>query len=183
MDNFEKQRKQLAQYLCDTAIKSPAIKEAFLLVKREHFLPAHFAQHSYADEAVRIGSWQTISQPTTIAHMLELLDLKKGMKVLEVGSGSGYMIALLSHIAGKDGKIYGIEFLPELKEKAEKNLKKEKISNYELKKGDGSQGWKENAPFERIIVSCACPFIPKSLFDQLLEGGKIVAPEIGRAHV
>lgn len=173
--DFHTQRKQLVEYI-SPSIKSPEIKKAFLEVHRENFLPEQYKKYSYYDESVQIGFGQTISQPTTIAHMLELLDAKPGMKVLEVGSGSGYVIALLSKLAGAQGKVFGIEFLKELKEQAEQNLKKEKVLNFELKQGDGAQGWEENSPFDRILISCACPFIPKKLFDQLKEGGKIVAP-------
>jgi len=176
MDRFKEQRKKLVEYISGFAIQSPRVKNAFLEVKRENFLPDELKERSYDDNAASIGLSQTISQPSTIAIMLELLDAKKGMKILEVGSGSGYVLALLSKIVGSEGKVYGVEFLEELVKASKANLKKEKIENVQVKQGDGSLGLEEAALFDRIIISCACPFIPKPLFDQLKEKGKIVAP-------
>ncbi len=175
-DGFAAKRRQLVEYISGFALKSPEVKNAFLAVRRESFLPKEYKNYSYFDEAIQIGSGQTISQPSTIAHMLELLGAKEGMRVLEVGSGSGYVIALLSRIIGSKGKVFGVECLKELEERAEENLKKEGIQNCELKQGDGADGWMEKAPFDRILVSCACPFIPKPLLSQLAERGRIVAP-------
>lgn len=173
--NFESERKKLIEYISGFAIKSPEIKKAFLSVSRENFLPKANKEQAYHDNAISIGSGQTISQPSTIAVMLELLKVEKGMKVLEIGSGYGYVQALLSHLV-EDGKVYGIEYLEELAEQSKKNLEEEGIKNCEIKTGDGSLGWEEKAPFDRVIFSCACPFIPKPIFDQLKEKGKIVAP-------
>jgi len=108
--------------------------------------------------------------------MLEMLKLKKGQHVLEVGSGSGYVMALLSEIVGKSGKIFGTEIVKELFIRSQKILKKQKLKNVKIFLKDGSIGLKEFSPFNRILVSSACPFIPKSLFDQLKEGGRVVAP-------
>ena len=173
--NFESERKKLIEYISGFAIKSPEIKKAFLSVSRENFLPKANKEQAYHDNAISIGSGQTISQPSTIAVMLELLKVEKGMKVLEIGSGYGYVQALLSHLV-EDGMVYGIEYLEELAEQSKKNLEEEGIKNCEIKTGDGSLGWEEKAPFDRVIFSCACPFIPKPIFDQLKEKGKIVAP-------
>ncbi len=173
---FESKRRQLVEYMSGFAIKTLEVKNAFLSVSRENFLPENLKEYSYDDNAVTIGMNQTISQPSTIAVMLELLNAGMGMKVLEVGSGSGYVLALLSKIVGAKGEVFGVEIIELLAKKAVKNLKKEKIGNAEVRTGDGAQGWAEKAPFERIIISCACPFIPKELFNQLKEGGRIVAP-------
>ncbi|MCR4335964.1 MAG: protein-L-isoaspartate(D-aspartate) O-methyltransferase [archaeon] len=173
--NFEAERKKLVEYISGFAITSAQIKKAVSEVRRENFLPENLKQHAYDDNAAPIGYGQTISQPSTITVMLELLGVKKGMKVLEIGSGSGYVLALLSKLVGEKGKVYGIEYLKELAEASEKNLKEEKIEKVEIKQGDGSLGW-ENEEFDRILISCACPFIPKKLFDQLKEKGRIVAP-------
>lgn len=176
-DFFRLQREQLVQYLISSqAVKSESIRKAFLNVKRELFMPEGARQSAYSDSAMPIGSGQTISQPSTIAAMLELLDVKPENKILEVGSGSAYVLALLSELAGKKGKVFGIELLQELKEKAEKNLKAQGNKNITLKVGDGTAGWKENAPFDRILVSAACPFVPKPLAEQLAENGILVAP-------
>ncbi len=177
---FDKQRGQLAEYI-SVSLKTREIKNAFFEVKREQFMPQNMRQYAYADDAISIGHGQTISQPSTIAIMLELLDLKSGMNALEVGSGCGYVLALISKIVGEKGKVYGVELLGELSQKSTENLKQEGFVNAEVKNADGAEGWAEHAPFDRILVSCACPFIPKALFDQLKEGGRIVAP-VGDTH-
>lgn len=174
---FEKKREQLVNGLkSGGAIKSGTVEKAFLKVKRENFFPKNLQKLSYEDNAFPIGFNQTISQPSTIAVMLEMLKIKKGEKVLEVGSGSGYVLALLSSIAGKNGKVFGTEIVKELFELSKKNIAKEKCKNVKIFLKDGSAGLKESAPFDKIILSAACPFFPKTLFDQLNEMGTGVAP-------
>lgn len=173
---FELKRRNLVMHLKSSgAVKSALIEEAFAKVKREFFLPLNQKPYAYADQAMPIGFNQTISQPSTIAVMLELLELKKGLKVLEIGSGSGYVCALLKEIVG-EGKVFGMEMVKELAEQSLANLKNAGIEGVEIVQGDGSVGYMEEAPFERILVSAACGFIPKPLFEQLVEGGLIVAP-------
>ncbi len=172
---FAEKRKQLVEFM-DYNVGSPLIKKAFLNVKRELFVPQHLQQSAYIDEALPIGFGQTISQPSTIAIMLEMLELQEGQKVLEVGSGCGYVLALLSEIVGEKGKVFGIEIVRELLPIAEKNLKAQGSKNVSLSAGDGSLGLQEQAQFDRILVSAACPFVPKPLFDQLAEKGIAVAP-------
>ncbi len=174
--DFSALREQLVEYMSGRAVKSENVKNAFLKVKRELFVTDDCQEYAYADDAMPIGYNQTISQPSTIAVMLELLDAKEGMKVLEIGAGSGYVIALLSELVGEKGKAYGIELVKELIERAKNNIKKQGCKNVAVIYGDGSKGWPENAPFDRILISAACPFIPKPLFEQLKEGGRIVAP-------
>lgn len=152
------------------------LEQAFLKVPRENFILPQFQLRAYEDEALPILASQTISQPSTIASMLEILDVKKGMKVLEVGSGSGYVLALLAELVGEDGKIFGTEMVKELIEFSEENLKNLEYKNIYIFRSDGSEGLKDYSPYDRILVSAACPFIPKPLFDQLQERGKIVAP-------
>lgn len=179
MDNndFVLRRKQLVQYLIDTeAIKTKPVEKAFAAVRRELFMPSDLRQYAYDDSAFPIGSGQTISQPTTIAIMLELLQVAEGQNVLEVGSGCGYVLALLSEIASKKGKAYGIEIVGELVEQSRKNLEAQGYENVEVLQGDGTLGLPEKMPFDRILVSAACPFLPKPLFDQLAEKGRAVAP-------
>ncbi len=173
--DFVQKQKQLVEFM-QFGIGSQAIKNAFLEVKRELFVPEGMRDSAYIDEALPIGYNQTISQPSTIAIMLEMLELKQGQKVLEIGSGCGYVLALLSRIAGEKGKVFGIEKLKELVEISKKNLLSQGAKNVSVLEGDGSLGLQEQAPFDRIIVSAACPFVPKPLFDQLKEGGIIVAP-------
>ncbi|HIH09545.1 MAG TPA: protein-L-isoaspartate(D-aspartate) O-methyltransferase [Candidatus Diapherotrites archaeon] len=180
-EEHSKRRSQLVEYISGFAIKSKSVRDAFLSVGRENFVPKSLERYAYADDALPIGESQTISQPSTIAIMLELLSVKEGMKVLEVGSGSGFVLALLSRIAGEKGRVYGAEINPKLAAASIENLKKEGIANVEVIAGDGSEGIAGKAPFDRIILSCACPFIPKKLFSDLSEGGRIVAP-VGDQH-
>jgi protein-L-isoaspartate(D-aspartate) O-methyltransferase len=175
VEDFELKRKQLVQHL-QTQLFSEAVLEAFSRVKRECFVPEKLQNASYIDDALPIGNGQTISQPSTIAQMLELLETKKGMKILEVGSGSGYVLGLLKEMVGRKGMVFGVELLPELVEQSKKNLACNGTKGIELKSGDGSVGWKEKSPFDRILISAACPFVPKPLFEHLKEGGIALAP-------
>lgn len=175
--DLENKRIQLVHYLKKSdAINSALIEKAFLKVKRELFMPSNLIEYAYSDNAFPIGFNQTISQPYTIAVMLGLLNAREGMKVLEVGSGSGYVCALLSEIVGPKGKVYGIELVEGLFEQAKENLKLQGCNNAELFFGDGTKGLSERMPFERILVSAACGFVPEPLIEQLSEGGRIVAP-------
>jgi len=146
---------------------------AFKKIPREDFLPQELKQEAYNDNPLQIGYNQTISQPTTIFIMLQALELKKTDNVLEVGTGSGYNAALISYII-KQGKLYTTEIIPELAESAKNKL--EKYSNIEVIKTDGSKGHKEVAPFDKIIITAACPKIPNLLIKQLKLNGILVAP-------
>ena len=179
--SFELQRKQLVAALqANGSIQSESVRNAFLAVQREKFFPENISQYSYEDSAFPIGSGQTISQPSTIAIMLEMLSVQKGNKVLEVGAGSGYVAALLSELVGKKGAVFGIELVHALHQQAVKALVLLGCENVFLRCSDGTLGWKEEAPFDRIIISAACRQIPEPLIEQLREGGKLVAPVGGR---
>ncbi len=134
---------------------------------------------AYEDTALPIGFDQTISQPSTIAVMLEALGARRGQRVLEAGSGSGYVLALLSRIVGKKGMVFGVELNERLAERSKRSLKGAGAANAKVKFGDANHGWGENAPFDRILVSAACSEIPKDLENQLGERGVLVAP-VGR---
>lgn len=175
IEDFELKRKQLVEHL-RTQLFSEPVLDAFARVKRECFLPEKMQSASYVDDAIPIGWNQTISQPSTIAQMLELLEVQLGLKILEVGSGSGYVLALLKEMIGAKGKVFGVELLPELVEQSKKNLECNGSNRIQIKQADGSEGWKEKAPFDRILISAACPFVPKPLFEQLKEGGIAIAP-------
>lgn len=153
---------------------SKEILDAFSKVKREDFISKKLELYAYEDRALSIGKAQTISQPYTIAMMLSLLELKKPQKVLEVGSGCGYVLALISEIIGNKGKVFGIEIVKELAEKSRINLKEYK--NVKVYNQDGAKGLKEKAPFSRVLISAACKEIPKKLISQLKNNGIIVAP-------
>jgi len=177
MEKFEKERKELVKFLTETGkITTKPVSNAFLSIKRENFFPSSQTKFAYQDNAFSIGHGQTISQPTTIAIMLELLDVKEGMSVLEVGVGSGYVAALLSKIVGEKGKVFGVDIISELVEQAKTNLKKEKTTNTNIKLSKNSIGWKKYSLFDRILVSAATEKVPEDLFDQLAENGELVAP-------
>jgi protein-L-isoaspartate(D-aspartate) O-methyltransferase len=148
------------------------ILSAFAKVRRENFVPAKQRDYAYDDMALSIGEFQTISQPYTIALMLSFLKLKHGQKVLEVGSGSGYVLALISEIT--HGKVFGIERIKKLAEKSKRNLKN--YTNIKIHCGDGSKGFPKELSFDRILISAACEKIPKELVSQLQNKGIIVAP-------
>lgn len=148
-------------------------------VPRELFVPEHLERRAYDDTPLPIGLDQTISAPHMVAVMCELLDLRPGMKVLEVGGGSGYHAAVLAVLVGPKGHIYSVERMPELVVQARKNLEKAKIANVTMIEADGSLGLQEHAPYDRISVAAAAPQIPESLKQQLIVGGKMVLP-VGR---
>lgn len=179
MDSLEK----LIKNLIDSGyLKSPRIIDAFRKIDRADFVPEELIQEAYINAPLPIGFGQTISQPLTVAFMLELLEPEKGDKILDVGSGSGWQTALLGEIAGKDGKVFGVEIIPELKEFGEKN-----IANYGfIEKGivevilaSGAGGLKKHAPFDKIIVGAMAERVPKELRDQLKVGGRLVVPQGG----
>ncbi len=173
---LEKRKELVEAMKANGSIETKSVEAAFLKVKRENFVPAHLEKEAYENTSLPIGFSQTISQPSTIAIMLEMLEVKKGETVLEVGSGCGYALALLSELTGEKGKVFGVEISKELFEFSKKNLEKNQTKNAEVFRKDGSLGLAEKAPFDKIIVSAACPFLPKPLFDQLKEKGRAVAP-------
>jgi protein-L-isoaspartate(D-aspartate) O-methyltransferase len=153
---------------------SPKILEAFSEVPREDFTPYQFRGKSYEDTALPIGHGQTISQPYTIALMLSNLDIKPGQKVLEVGSGSGYVLALISYLVGKKGRVFGVEVIKELFLKSREKLND--YRNVRVYHKNGSHGLDEEMLFDRIIISAACRNIPEKLMAQLKVSGILVAP-------
>lgn len=154
---------------------SKKILDAFSKVKRENFVPEKLGKEVYEDTALPIGYGQTISQPYTIAIMLSELELKKSQKVLEIGSGSGYVLALMSEIVGNKGKVFGIERIKELALKSKEVLSDYK--NVKVYKKNGSEGLSEKAPFDRILVSAACREIPEKLLNQLKNRGILLTPK------
>lgn len=175
--DFSFQRKKLVESMkLEGTIKSKAVEKAFLSVKREFFMPNDLIQYAYLDNAFPIGFGQTISQPTTIAISLEMLSVENGNKVLEVGSGCGYVLALLAELSGRHLNVFGVELLEELVSLARQNLLHAHYEQVKVFKGDGNNGLPVYAPFDRILLSCAAREIPKPLIEQLNEGGLIVAP-------
>ena len=159
-------------------LKNPALIEAFREVDRADFVPKEFKEEAYVNAPLPIGDDQTISQPLTVAFMLEHLLPQPGEKILDVGTGSGWQLALLAHVVGERGKVIGIERIEKLKKTAGENINKYK----ELKGraaiflNDGSKGYEEGAPYDKIIAAAAADEIPPAWKEQLKTGGIIVAP-------
>ena len=151
---------------------SESIVKAFEKVKREDFVPEHLIGYAYEDMALPVMDGSTLSQPSTVAFMLDLLDVKEGQKIVEIGSGSGYVLALLAEM-NQSGKIYGVEILKDLAVKSMKYLESRK--NVEVVIRNGSQGFPELAPYDRIIISASCPEVPRHLLSQLNDNGVLVA--------
>lgn len=150
--------------------------EAFSSVPREKFVLERFVNEAYGDYPLPILSNQTISQPTTIMIMTQALELKLGERVLEVGAGSGYQAALIAYMVGSKGRVITTEIIPELVGFARGNLEKAGVKNVEVVHYDGSQGYEKEAPYDKIIVTAACPNIPEPLIEQLKIEGILVAP-------
>ncbi|MGI6066928.1 MAG: protein-L-isoaspartate(D-aspartate) O-methyltransferase [Bacillota bacterium] len=157
-------------------LKTPAIKNAFLKVDRTNFVIPENKNRAYEDRPLPIGEEQTISQPMTVAFMLELLQPKEGEIILDVGSGSGWTSALLAEIVGRQGKIFAIERIRKLKEFGEENVRKMGYENVTFLTGNGVRGWPEKARFDKILVNAAAVDIPPALTEQLSPGGKMVIP-------
>ncbi len=171
------QWQELVDYLvAEKILKTPHIIRAFAKVKRENFMPEKIKYLANKDAALPIGYGQTISQPTTVAIMLELLQPQKGDKVLDIGSGSGWTSALLAEIVGKEGKVYAVEIIPQLLEFGKTNVEKLGYKNVKFFLGNGSLGLKKFAPFDRILCSAAAPEVPLSLKKQLAPQGRMVIP-------
>lgn len=167
--------KTLVKILIDAGyLRTKRIIDAFLKIDRRSFLPKHLHHLAYEDIPLPIMKGQTISQPSTVAIMLELLQPQRGQRILEVGSGSGYQAALLAEIVGKNGLIVTIERIKELYDYARKKLKS--FDNVIIIHGDGTLGYEEKAPYDRIIVTAAAPHIPSPLKDQLKVEGRLVIP-------
>ena len=166
-------RQQLVDVIKSKGIKDKNVLKAIGKVPRHLFMDSGFLDHAYQDKAFPIAADQTISQPFTVAYQTELLQVKKGNKVLEIGTGSGYQAAVLCELGAK---VYSIERQLELFKKTSKFLPK---LGYGVKKfifGDGYKGLEKEAPFDSIIVTAGAPFVPKPLLSQLKIGGRLVIP-------
>ncbi|MGQ9555321.1 MAG: protein-L-isoaspartate(D-aspartate) O-methyltransferase [Anaerolineae bacterium] len=155
----------------------PLVLRAMHKVPRAEFVPEPYRQQAYGDYPLPIGHGQTISQPYIVGLMTQLLELRGGEKVLEIGTGSAYQAAVLAEIAAE---VYSIEIIPELAASAVERLARLGYSNVHVRLGDGNEGWPEQAPYDAIIITAAAPAIPPALLSQLKDGGVLVAP-VGRA--
>ena len=177
--NLKQQKQHLYRYWKDSRmINDDSVLKAFLEVPRELFVDPSYLDQSYADHPLPIGSGQTISQPTTVLLMLQLLNVLPEQRILEIGTGSGYNAALLAELADM---VVTVERQEELAELACENLCRAGLEEVIVIKGDGKQGYSKLAPYDRIIVTAAANHVPQSLKDQLAVGGLLIAP-VGATH-
>jgi protein-L-isoaspartate(D-aspartate) O-methyltransferase len=174
LDNFAAQRERMVRtQLAGRGIQDLRVLAAMRNVPRHEFVPEPLQADTYEDHPLPIGEGQTISQPYIVAAMLQHLALQSTDRVLEIGTGSGYVTALLSLLSAE---VYSVERHAQLAAAAEKTLHRLEYRNVKIRVGDGREGWAEYAPFDAILVSAATAEVPPVLFDQLREGGCIMAP-------
>jgi protein-L-isoaspartate(D-aspartate) O-methyltransferase len=166
-------RNQLVEIIKGKGISDKKVLDAISKIPRHLFMDSGFIHFAYQDNAFPIAAGQTISQPYTVAFQTELLDIKKGDKVLEIGTGSGYQTAVLIELGAE---VYSVERQKELYEKVRKFLPTVGYVAKKLSFGDGYNGWEEFAPFDKILVTAGAPFVPKPLLSQLKIGGSLVIP-------
>ncbi len=177
---YDKARQRMvSQDIQKEGVKNPRVLEAMRTVPRHEFMPLMLRPKAYVDAAWSIGYKQTISPPFVVAYMTEALDPQPTDRVLEIGTGSGYQAAVLSHLV-KD--VFSIEIVEPLGRMAARRLKNMGYTNVKTKVGDGYLGWPEYAPFDKIIVTCSPENVPKPLVDQLREGGRMIIPLGERFH-
>ena len=170
----QRTRRRLVQRLEDEGIKNQDVLNIMASTPRHLFVDEAISHRAYEDTALPIGLGQTISQPYIVARMTEIL-LESGTcnRVLEIGTGSGYQTAILAQLFDK---IYSIERIAALQDKARKQLATLRLMNVEYRYGDGGEGWPEKAPFDAIIVTAAPPVLPRTLMQQLADGGRMIVP-------
>jgi protein-L-isoaspartate(D-aspartate) O-methyltransferase len=171
--SFETLRRRMVDEIAGQGIRDERVLEAFRRIPRHLFVPESALDVAYENHPVAIGQGQTISQPYMVACMTQALELKGGEKVLEIGSGSGYQTAVLKAL---NADVYTVERLPELSDRARENVERAGFTGVHYRVADGSRGWPEEAPFDRVIVTAGAPTMPVSLVEQLREGGTMVIP-------
>ncbi len=173
-DEFEKLRHQMVdRQIASRGISDERVLEAMRGLARHEFVLHSDLDLAYIDHPLSISYGQTISQPYIVALMTELLRVEPGHKVLEIGTGSGYQAAILARLAER---VISIERIPELVERTRELLERLGIENIKVVEGDGTLGWPDDAPYDRVIVTAGAPCVPKALTEQLAEGGRIVIP-------
>lgn len=155
-------------------VKDPSVLRALRAVPRHEFVPAEFRSRAYGDHPLPIGEDQTISQPYIVALMTELAGVKRGSRVLEIGTGSGYQAAVLAELGAE---VWTIEIIEPLGRRAATDLKRTGYERVHCRIGDGYAGWPGAAPFDAVIITAAPPKVPQPLLDQLKPGGRLVVPE------
>ena len=173
-DQYKAAREKMVKTQIEArGISNPLVLEAMRSVHRHQLVPEAHRKNAYLDRPLPIGEGQTISQPYIVAYMTNLLDPQKGMRVLEIGTGSGYQAAVLAEIVDD---VYTVEIVENLGRRAKKDLEKMGYENVHVRIGDGYAGWPEHAPYDAILVTAAAPQIPQPLIDQLKEGGRMIIP-------
>ena len=167
------ERDEMIALLRQRGIRNERLLRSMSVVDRQQFVPEPFINRAYDDSALPIGNSQTISQPYTVAFMTECLDLREGEKVLEVGTGSGYQAAVLAELAAR---VCTMERIPRLATRARETLEGLGYRNVWVRAANGTLGWPDEAPFDRILVAAGGPAVPPPLFEQLAEGGRMVIP-------
>jgi len=166
-------KKMVDEYVAKRGIRDPRILQAMLDVPRHLFVPSFAAAKAYGPGALPIGAKQTISQPYIVARMIELLELTGKEKVLEIGTGTGYQAVVLSKLCAK---VFSIERINELALRAAELIRVLKVYNATVKVFDGTYGWSDQAPFDRIIIAAAAPEVPEPLVQQMVRTGRMVLP-------
>lgn len=173
-DQAYARRRMVEEQIMRRGVKDRRVLDAMMKVPRHFFVEDALRSQAYADHPLQIGERQTISQPFIVAAMTEALKPQPGDRVLEIGTGSGYQAAVLARLARR---VYSVERLRGLMNKARSILDELNVHNVYLKLGDGTLGWPQQAPFDCIIVTAGAPGIPQPLVDQLAPGGRLVVPE------
>jgi protein-L-isoaspartate(D-aspartate) O-methyltransferase len=172
-DPFDPRSDMVERQIIARGVKDERVLDAMRWLPRERFFPGELREHAFDDAAAPIGHGQTISQPYIVALMTEALDVSPDHKVLEIGTGSGYQAAILARLCRE---VYTVERVKSLLDEAFERLATLHIKNIHFRFGDGSLGWPEHAPYDRIIITAAAPSVPEDVLKQLRDGGICVAP-------
>jgi protein-L-isoaspartate(D-aspartate) O-methyltransferase len=172
-DRWQESRERLAEQVAASGIQDSATLSAIRTVPRHEFVPPEQQAYAYIDTPLPIGHGQTISQPAVVALMTELVEPRPGMRVLEVGTGSGYQAAVLAETGAR---VWTIEIFEALAQQARQRLQRLGYSTVKVRHGDGYAGWPEAAPFDAIVVTAAADSVPPALVKQLAPGGRLVMP-------
>ncbi len=178
MDPYKYRRERMVRKQIEArGVSDPRVLEVMREAPRHLFVREHLRGQAYEDFALPIECSQTISQPYVVARMTEMLDLDPTHSVLEIGTGSGYQTLILARLAAR---VYSLERIAELARRAIERLRPFGLDHVKIQAFDGTVGWSDVGPFDRVIVTAAAPRVPKPLLDQLKEGGKLVVPEGSR---
>ena len=178
-DSYSYQRRRMVELLEKRGIRDRRVLAALQTIPRHRFVPEHVRTQAYGDHALPIGASQTISQPYIVARMSELLTVKAEHSVLEIGTGSGYQTAVLARLARR---VYSLERLADLARQAIQRIRELGYDNVKIQTFDGTVGWSDVAPFDRIMVTAGSPKVPAPLVEQLRVGGRLLIPEGDRSE-